>query len=641
MDLVCAPAWVPHARIALRLLTRTLLSLSVLLSDAKSLIGNQIVCEHGHHFLALNARGQDKGRHAKIRKLFNRAMLELRLVGINMQLSDEIKVLETNIWRTNTELNRINTSFYEAMSAAGADAPQVTPQPVTSPRASFVSAGASGDRDDIADRMRLQQRLKSLNQKKQDRLRMRQDIHDQLQRQGVYEPSSQNSQHPGVSEIDMPKQTLINTILSAESDLAAGIGAKSVKQHGLRSHKRKALTLADTKDYPSLLARTRDAGVAEIELEIAGIRVKSRLDKSIVKQASFVKWWRRQRWLVKEYTHRYARLAKIWRSMVGTTGDEGLRVWKVRAVLLAVWEEEANTSVKARSEFHRRLIAWLHEYDRDSSGSITRDQFGLWFVVQSESILARVWNYKWEELETRYDKNAMLEEFGSVLSEVERDIEGLDNVDTEDEKHDRERMSNREKELESMLDELDSEIHEREGDPVRRHQTAYGVLGGGARQPLLRTRLRLIRTLRSQHEDTLAALKSGGSTSSCGRCWHRITKEEVLRDHRLLSTAAVDMMDQDSNRKIIATETVGEMLGDFYHVHTHRCCCDLYWIHDLKLWWKMHVMDWLVHQMDAHLHNLERSFGHGVAEILRACQVCHLAEPCTEHHLVRRCNCAT
>lgn len=594
---------------------------SILFSDAKTLIGNHIVCEHGHHFMALNARGRDTRKHESIRKLFNRAMLELHLTGLSMQITDELEVFETNIWRTQTELNRRETMSLGA-AAAAADT-----------RA--VDARATSREHAATEHQQVKRKLESLKKQQKDWNRMRKDIHDQLNQLGDYDPAVRD---PEISETDMPKKILIDRI----------------NKKTLHLKKRKApLQLDDTKDYRAFAECARAAGISELELEVADLHMKTSMHRRApVSRTAFENWWGKQRWLVKEFTYKFDRLEKIWRQMVGTTGEEGLRVWKVQAILTVLWdvERDIQVSVKARSDFHRRLIAWLHEYDRDNTGKISMDQFGIWFVVQSHDLVKRAAEYPWEDLEIRFDRDAMMDEFTAMLAEVERNVESIADVDTEEEKNERRKMSDRELELEEMLGDLDAEIHSQgvglanlnddrlktreaidneiggsseigqvalKWIKVKKHQTAYGVLSGGSRQPLLRARLKLLRKLRSEkHQATLAALQRGDSTKSfCGRLYYRTTKEEVKTDHALLKQSAYG--GEEGVTGAVATETVGEMMGDFFHTHKVRCCCDTYWVHDLKLWGKTHVVGYMERTFNTHLHALERSFGYGVSEILR------------------------
>lgn len=606
---------------------------SILLSDAKALIGNHIVCEHGHHFMALNARGRDAKKHQAIVELFSRAVLELRLAGLDIQMGDHLKVLDTSISRLQAHLR-----------TRGTDGLKVAQEGST-----LVSDAAPRLADSETER--LNHELKHLQKQRAERKAMRRDVRDQLNRQGVYDPAERKKRYPDVKEIDMPKIALLTRIESAEWE-------QNEKKRNTKMHngkKSKTRTQADTQqvdtekllqdanDYERVAVRVRDAGLffSELQLEVAGLNIKSKHHKALVSKASFVNWWRKQRWIVKEYTYKYHQLEKIWPQLVGTTGEEGLRLWKVRAILTVVWdlEDKIEASIHAREDFNRRLMAWLHEYDRDSSGTISCDQFGIWFVAQPYGLVERAAKYPWDELEVRFDRDSMMAEFGAMLAEVQRDVENLEGVDTEDELKERAKMDERERALESMLGDLDNEIQgqsilvdieddrirsrsspnltkehwesERSMQPVKRHQTAFGVKNGGSRQPLLRNRLKLMQTLTAEQVVALERAESTGSF--CWRFWHGMTRDDVKEDRDLLNKTAVAVTNGDPAYR----ETVGDVLDNYFHVHKVRCCCDTYWTHDLNLWFKTNVVNSMQKVTDKHLHKLERSFGYGVAEILR------------------------
>ena len=623
---------------------------SALQSDAKRLVGEEIVSEHGHHLQATTALSARERRKGLATYQFNHAITRLRLFGLDLRLKDRQTHLQEHLKAL--EQNKVDQSQDDLSTLNARDEDD------------FADWMAGAAQEEDAAKERAKKSMAHTRKALDGIRRMRQDIENQLDMKGPYEPQLQDERRKGETPLDELKRL----VLEKEADVDSGQAVlRMARMGGIKKLPENAEIRRTCKNPQSdFVKRARDVGFTDDDLAVAGLHVSAH-DNELVKKEAFIRWWRKQRWIVKEYTYKLRKLDKVWLELNGTTGEDGFKVWKARAVLAVIWgvDKECSESLKAREDFHRRLVAWLQEYDRDHSGKISKDQFGVWWVSQPLSLLNKARKHSWSELEMHFDREAMMDEFGAMMAEVERGVESSLSPADKDSQVDGKKLNKREKTLEKMLDDLDKEItdpsvglnpfggnwddttatgvpqhvvveghHDAERNrlwlkmnnevKLKIHQTAYGVLTGGSRQPLLRTRLRLFSLLKAdkhQH-DTLKALQRSRHASAfqrfVGLFWHKML-EEAQHEHNLLHTKAKDALNdsggRDGNR--LANETVGEMLGDFFLVHTHRCCCDMYWIHDLRTWTRAVVNTFVLRHLDIYVHDLEMKFGHGVAEILR------------------------
>lgn len=313
--------------------------------------------------------------------------------------------------------------------------------------------------------------------------------------------------------------------------------------------------------------------------------------EDMVPRVAFLAWWRTRYWAVKEHTYKLTKLNIIWRT-VDTTG-EGFKVWKARAILSVLWDINEDT-YQSRNAFNRRFVSWWHDHDVERKGFVTFDQFASWWVMQPYAVLNRAFvdpntghQRDWHSVDMHYNHQLMVE-FGAMLAEVEGEI---------DEEKDR-----RERDLDNAMRELDADINmsarhaieqERQHATwgrIKQHvlrldQAPFGVLSGGTRPPMLKTRLRLFGTVRT---DELNALRDDWtSKSGCGKAVHScMCRVNVMREKNLLARSR-EAGNADQSK---SGQSIGEILGDF-QVHKHRFCIDTHWIRDTKLWIEKHFVE--------------------------------------------------
>jgi|EP01046_Picozoa_sp_COSAG06_P016309 hypothetical protein len=258
-----------------------------------------------------------------------------------------------------------------------------------------------------------------------------------------------------------------------------------------------------------------------------------------------------------------------------------------------------------------------HDHDLDNTGFITLDQFSVWWVLQPDKILnralfqtdrsgavlrtrsGRTQPRDWSQTELHYNREIM-DEFGAMLTEVPED--GVEEKDKREMALDKAM-----RDLDAQIQQLDQTIEERQKRATWKHvrqnvlktdQAPFGVLSGGTRPPMLKTRLRLLGTVRT---DELNALRDDWKDKTgMAKALHTVCfRVNVKKEKRLLrrSRAEEGAFEQDTSG-----QSIGEIFGDF-QVHKHRICIDTFWIRDLRLWIKKHIVeagrDLLKHDLDA------------------------------------------
>jgi hypothetical protein len=324
--------------------------------------------------------------------------------------------------------------------------------------------------------------------------------------------------------------------------------------------------------------------------------------EELVRKDAFMEWWKKRHWLVKEHAYKLLKLHAVWKQIDGTR--DGFKVWKARAVLSVLWNINEDT-YKSRNEFNRRFVSWWHDHDEDNTGFISLEQFGNWWVMQSDQVLDRaLFDHKtghrrdWSQTELHYNRDVM-DEFGAMLAEV-------DDADAE-EKDQRERdLDKAMKDLDADVRAMDSTIEQRRRQAtwgrVKQHllqtdQAPFGVLSGGTRPPMLKTRLRLFGTVRT---DELNALRDDwkDKTGWAKAVHTTLCRVNVRKEKRLLRRSRTT---QDANAQDTSGQSIGEMLGDF-QVHKHRFCIDTFWVRDARLWITKHLVgtirDLLKHDLE-------------------------------------------
>ena len=134
---------------------------------------------------------------------------------------------------------------------------------------------------------------------------------------------------------------------------------------------------------------------------------------------------------------------------------------------------------------------------------------------------------------------------------------------------------------------------------------------------MLKTRLRLLGTVRAEELNALRddwIDKTGATKTVHTFC----CRSNVKKEKSLLQRQTADRVSGEYGQDT-SGQSVGEMLGDF-QVHKHRFCVDTYWVRDVRLWVKKHILERFRDLLKHNLELLERRFGQGVAEILKRAQ---------------------
>jgi hypothetical protein len=308
---------------------------------------------------------------------------------------------------------------------------------------------------------------------------------------------------------------------------------------------------------------------------------KSESTRQISRRA-WHQWWRDLPWQVKNFTHKMTRLRMVW-AKLDHTGNGKMEPWEAKALLKSMNKYQTQDEQTQDAKF----IKWWSLHDRDESGTITIEEFASWWVHQSDSMLAAAEQIDWAKAEKDMKRlvvtSDMNQGFEAGSSEHEREQRFLE----------KNRLMDREIALATRDDDQQQQAMKflrnskwtKQYGHVKSDRQPFGQSTGASRPPMIRTRLMKYKVLQQSQESA--------------------SKNEPQDETKKLREQSVTMAGG-------GLETIGELLGDYRRARRRFVCLDR-----VQQWVSKYIFAAHRGLFVTALADLERRFGHGIAELMQ------------------------